>query len=103
MMVAGQSRCRRARRAGPGGQFGECIAFAQIGRHGQRPTPGPSLRRRDLGKTRPMLSAWRVRPARRRHPVLSRIRSRCEPTARTLMYSWAAAICASVLPRATRG
>ena len=42
-----------------------------------------------------------MRSARRRHPVLSRMRSRCELTVRTLMYSWPA-ICASVCPRATR-
>ena len=53
------------------------------------------------GYARPMVRARRVRSARRRQPVLSRIRSRCEPTVRTLMYS-SAAICALVRPWATR-
>jgi len=47
------------------------------------------------------VSARRVRSARRRQPVFSRIRSRCEPTVRTLMNSLAA-IWASVMPWATR-
>src|SRR5580658_301371 len=51
-------------------------------------------------QTRPELSASLVRSARRRHPVLSLIRSRCVLTVRTLMYI-CAAICASVRPRAT--
>ena len=42
-----------------------------------------------------------MRSARRRSPVLSRMRSRCELTVRTLMCS-SAAICALVPPRATK-
>ena len=37
--------------------------------------------------TRPASKASRVRSARRRQPLLSRMRSRCEWTVRTLMYS----------------
>ena len=74
------------------------FAGARLGRttHRRRPAGRPAGR-----QTRPALRASRVRSARRRQPVLSRIRSRWERTVRMLMYSWAA-IWASVRPRATR-
>jgi hypothetical protein len=70
---------------------------------GKRPTRDPAGpgRRRPGCQTRPAARASRVRSARRRQPVLSRIRSRWELTVRTLIYS-RAAICALVWPWATR-
>ena len=52
-----------------------------------RSTHSQHGRRRAAGQTSPALRARRVRSARRRQPVLSRIRSRCERTVRMLMYS----------------
>ena len=61
----------------------------------------PTGRGRPAGGRRGLVRARRVRSARRRQPVLSRIRSRCELTVRMQMYS-CAAISASVRPWATR-
>ena len=84
-----------ARRSSPE-QIAPASAGSRIARTGKPRQPGrPGILRRLRARTdhtshsssATCLSAVE----RQRQPVLSRIRSRCEPTVRALMYSWAAA------------
>ena len=88
-------------RAGAGAGLPLFAGRAGRGRsaHSQRGRAGRG--RGSPAQTSPVARARRVRSARRRQPVLSRIRSRWDRTVRILMYS-SAAICASLRPRATR-
>jgi hypothetical protein len=80
---------------GPGPGRGRPAPFACARPRVKRPTsaagrlPEQGCGRTGLGSTRPAVRASWVRSARRRQPVLSRIRSRCEDTVRTLVHSWA--------------
>ena len=105
-MAAWPAGPARTRQAGPPGRArgrGRIASLRRAGRGGYnyRRVPPAAARCPAGGQTSPACSASRVRSARRRQPVLSRIRSRWVCTVRTLMYSWAA-IWASVRPRATR-